>query len=156
MTTKHRVTHDGQTFTRTSKSRTYTHAVLVPISLAARIAWAIEVAEFAWAQNQAYHQELAAGTSRFLGPREWETSEAQKATRAALDAEKVADSKAWLALGLDGHKAKAQAGALACWRESFPDQDTGWACVGWCGRLDLAQKLAAGHAGAIILPAVVA
>ena len=45
----------------------------------------------------------------------------------------------------DGHAAD---------RKTLDDGDTYFTCAGWCGRLDLAGKLAGKHAGSVIVEAV--
>lgn len=143
---RHRIEHDGQVFTRNSAGRTYRYAVLSPISLAADLARAEAGARWDWGANQEHHQACAErryeGVARY--PEQYPPEKVDAMAARAL---------AWLALGLDGHIAQALEKAEARWREAFPERDAAWACAGWCGRLDLAQKLA--DPGDVILAAVV-
>jgi hypothetical protein len=153
MATKHKAEHDGITFTRTSAGRVYSHLVLRPTSLADALADAESSARHNWKANQAFNREFVDGTSRFLGPRSWDTTDAQRAEKAAQDAAQVETSKAWLALGESGLIHEYQARALQTWRGHWPDRDAAWYVVGWASRLDLAQKQA--KPGDVILPTTI-
>ena len=132
---------EGATFTRSSK-RTYTHAVLCRRSLAEDRANLEQSVRWNWKQNRAYYASLVDGTcSLFV---EFDYSEEKRAKSAA-------DGAAWLAGGLERHLSEAL-GAFDARVAGRPDRYL--VCEGWCGRPDLAQKLAA-SVGGIVVPAVV-
>ena len=143
--------HQGFTFTRKSH-RTYTHAVLVAGSLDADRARCERDARRNWHTNVAYHQALADGTSTFLARKSWETED-QHSARVAKE---QADSSAWLEGGEAGlvERLLAQHDARAAKVRTLDDGDTYFTCAGWCGRLDLAGKLAGSRTGAVIVEAV--
>lgn len=150
MANKHRVEHDGQVFKRTSANRIYRYVVLGPVSLAHNLARAEKDARRNWQVNQDYHREYVAGTSRYLAAPEWARTDDQKRAHIASCDRQIAASKEWLAQGEEGLVADYRRRTEIEWRRSFPDRDAGWCCRGWCGRLDLAQKLA--NPGDVILP----
>lgn len=150
MPNRHSATHLGFTFTRTSATRRYTHVVLTQHSMAADRRDAEASARRCWTTNLGYHQERAGGVHRLA-----EKYPAQY-TPEAIAAD-VAESQAWLAKGVEGHVAEAMArfdARRVDW-QTLDDGDTYFCAAGWCGREDLARKLAAAQGG-FIVPAVVA
>lgn len=148
-TRKHSATFDGCTFTRGSQSRIYTHAVLIRYSTAEERVKCEADARRSFHTNLDYHQQYAAGTSEFLRRNSWET-EAQHLERTTKN---VAEARAWLALGVEGHVAAALARFDAnIVKHPYPTSDGAgfYSCAGWCGRLDLAQKLASSCNGIIV------
>lgn len=138
----------GFTFTRKSH-RTYTHAVLVQESKRADREACERSARQSWHMNLAYHQACAEGrnptAARFL----------DQYPPARLEADRVA-AQEWLDMGEAGHVAAALArhDARAAEVKTLDDGDTYFTCAGWCGRLDLAGKLAGSHVGSVIVEAV--
>lgn len=148
--TTYTATHRGFSFQRKSL-RTYTHAVLVPVSKAARRASAETGARRDWTTNLAYQQAVASGNN----PNAKRFPAQYTPERLAEDSEKA---QAWLDKGVEGLVAEALAlfdSRSAGW-ELDTDGDTLWTLSGFCGREDLARKLAAKDAGAVVVPAVVA
>lgn len=127
---RYAVQHDGLTFKR-STDRTYTHAVLAPISLASELDDAARSAVWDWENNQDYYQELTTGQRRNA----W-------GQVVPVEPAEVEKAKAWLALGLAGHIADSQAKRRERWVKEWGERPAAWACKGWCGRVDLAHKLA--------------
>lgn len=144
-TTKHTATIDGQTFTRNSQNRVYTHCVVAKPSYEA----ALRAAD-AWApqhgSNFAYYtEELADGCTGHVYRYHAESEESYAARAAAQSAERKAHYTE--ELGGDTNRAAYIARKIAEEKaaiekmraEGYYDR---WDVVGWCGRLDLAQKLA--------------
>lgn len=146
--TSYTAEHQGFTFARKSH-RTYTHVVLVQESKAADRERCERHAHSAFQQNVAYYTELASGVNKLAA----KYPDQYTPERIAADTE---DAKAWLAKGEAGHVADALArhDARAVEVKTLPDGDTYFTCAGWCGRLDLAGKLAGKHAGSVIVEAV--
>ena len=146
--TTYTATHNGRSFTRKSH-RTYTHAVLVPVSKAARREEAASDARRVWKTNLAWQQSTVDGTNPHFA------KYPEQYTPELLEKERQ-DAAAWLANGEDGMVADALArfDARAAEWELDADGDTLWLLSGFCGREDLARKLAAKDPGAIIVPAV--
>lgn len=140
--------HQGFTFTRKSH-RTYTHAVLVQQSKAADREACEREARRYWHVNLSYQLECAAGKN----PTAKRFPDQYPPER--LEADRV-DAQAWLDKGENGHVADALArhDARAVEVKTMADGDTYFSCAGWCGRLDLAGKLAGQHAGSVIVEAV--
>lgn len=136
--TKYFAAHDGITFTRNSP-RTYTHVVLIRESIAGQKAIKEQNARERFARDLAFYTEQAAGQS-------------QRGRMPTID--EITYAKAWLATGADGMAAHSIAyfEQDIAGRISSCGQYYYWV-AGWCGRPDLAAKLAAKNAGAIILEA---
>jgi len=158
MATKHyTATHEGRTFTRSTKSRTYTHAVIVPGSVKADLARLLERVRESWKMNLAYNRQLVAGTVERYSFHSAE-EHAARLEKHRTDGT-AASAQAWLALGLEGHleaeaarfKARVADGSLGMMLDA--DGDTYYSCTGWAGRPDLAAKEAAKHGG-VAVPAV--
>lgn len=129
-TTKHIATLDGQTFTRSSKSRVYTHCVVAKPSYEAAVR-AASAKGWLEAHRSNYHYyvgKLAKGAQN-----EWDQSYVDKARERLAG---IADEQAYV----DAEVAKSLARVEKARTEGYYDT---WAECGWCGRLDLAQKLAA-------------
>ncbi len=131
----------GKTHTRTSKERIYTHTVVaLPSAPRAVLNVTSKEARAMHRQNFAYYREMADGTSRFLERKSWET-EAQQAERKANGIENGIKA-------LDGCTNAQEFENMMVSRELARIQkqreegyyDT-YHNMGWCGRLDLAQKL---------------
>lgn len=133
--------HQGFTFTRKSH-RTYTHAVLLQGSVAADRERCRRDAHRYWHTNLEYHQHAADGLP-CPGSRYTVTPDQQAQSKAILEA----GEDGYVAQRLAQHDSRAKPSTLA-------DGDTYFTCAGWCGRLDLAGKLAGQHAGSVIVEAV--
>lgn len=134
MPNRHRVTHQGFTFTRTSASRHYSHAVVRSYSLAAQRAECEAGARQNWTRNLAFHQGVVAGKpGTFANGEEYQHS-----------ADTIAHSQAILEAGEAGLVAQALASfdRAHAKQKLAADGDTFWVCMGWCGREGLARKLA--------------
>jgi hypothetical protein len=150
---------------RTSDRRTYTHTVVGKRSYAAALA-AVTAKHWRASDVQNFHYQTAIAEGRDPYPsKNWcserHTTEQIVATQVRVDAENAArliKARAEIAPHAD-----AEAYAVAMQIERIADVDKANAeggydrydNLGWCGRLDLAQKLAAGHPRAVILDAVV-
>lgn len=151
MANRHSATHQGFTFTRTSANRTYSHAVLVQEDLAEDRKRAERNGREYFRINASYWRELAGGVhesaQRFPGQYTPE--------RIATD---IAEAQAKLDMGEAGHAdaslARFDARQAAKPTKTLADGRTYFTCAGWCGREDLARKLAS-SAGGFIVPAVV-
>lgn len=153
--TKYQATHEGRTFTRTSP-RTYTHAVVVKGNVYADRERCERQTRETWTMNLAYHQAKAAGTSRFLERSSWESPEAHQA--------RVTETQAKAAAYLDGGVEAEVLRQLAAFdlrlkadlAKGFKLDDDGtyWSCAGWCGRPDLAAKLASKEGGVAVAATV--
>lgn len=147
--TAYSATHQGFTFTRNSH-RTYTHVVLVQQSKAEDRVSCERTARGAYHANLRYHTACAEGrnptAARFP----------DTYTPERIEADRI-ESQAWLDLGEQGHvdAALARLSDYTATQQTLDDGDTYFTCAGWCGRLDLAGKLAGKHSGAVIVPAVV-
>jgi hypothetical protein len=148
-TTNHVVEFEGFRFTRGSKTRVYSHAVLERCSRAADRVQAEKNARFQFRQNLAYMQELASGIHKLAAQYPEQYSPARIAREQA-------DAQAWLALGEDGHVVEglARFDKDNAGMQLASDGDTYFRCLGWSSRLDLAQKLAKGPA-CVVVPAVI-
>ena len=132
----------GVVHTRTSASRTYSHAVIAR----RRYASALASAEAYRSPNYEYYRRLADGTSRRLVAYSWETAE-QHAARYAKERAKAVEeldgaesAEAYIA----AERAKAVAAVEADKAAGKFDE---WSVLGWAGRPDLADKLAATSRG---------
>ena len=132
----------GKTHTRTSASRTYSHAVIGRRSYDSALA----SAEARRDPNYGFHRAVADGTALHLAAYSWQTAD-QHAAR--LKAE-VAEALAHLD-GADSREAYVAAKRAKAVAAVQADRAAGkfdeWAVLGWAGRPDLADKLAArsGH-----------
>jgi len=149
----------GQTHKRTSESRIYTHTVVFLPDFAADMA----LADKDYKQdgsNFAYYCELAAGTHEHVThviPRsgyhasysDEQVAKFQEAQR-EQNAKGIADAKAVT----EGHTRESYVAARRAKRVAAVNEGNAagyyakWQNAGWCGRYDLAQKLAAKTAGA--------
>lgn len=126
-------TYDGHAFKRVS-ARTYSHTVIVPGSIAADRAKGEASVRRGWQANLRYCQAQARG--QFVCRTH---EERQTRIRKAMD---------WVALGEQGH--------VDAYLADFDKRHAGkpdlyyWN-AGWCGRHDLALKLASKYAGSIVL-----
>lgn len=138
-TTKHAATFDGHTFTRTSKTRVYTHAVIVAYDIEVERARTAQFARDSFKANRSYYEKLA-NDPVYVG----KFGNGQTYTKEISDSER-AGARAWLDLGEDGHAKKAVEGfdksLTGC--ELSSDGTSYYGVAGWCGRADLARKLAA-------------
>jgi hypothetical protein len=133
---------NGTIHKRTSESRTYTHAVVARPSYEAAISRLDNKAlEKINRNNFAYHMAYVNGTSQWLERDCWE-SEQQHQKRTAREIARSVDA-------LEGCKTADEYVAMV--RRFALDRIEGahaigfydtFQCVGWCGRLDLAHKLA--------------
>ncbi|USZ80581.1 hypothetical protein MQ4_53 [Serratia phage MQ-4] len=117
---------NGKTHTRTS-ARTYTHMVVVLANLeAGREAARSEHNRKAYARNHAFYCQEA-------GP----------APKYSSSPAEMARYKAAAAMTCEEYVNNCVANALAAIDARGGEFANDWADFGWCGRLDLAQKLAA-------------
>lgn len=127
---------NGEVITRTT-ARTYTHVVVYTISEAKAMAacWTPEI-EARDRKNYVYYAQCAAGEHDHArvpeGAPEWKISSAATCRKNGADIlAEFPTVEAYLA----GQRARSEGHV----RKSV---DAGWHIAGWCGRLDLAQKLA--------------
>lgn len=132
---KYKVVFAGHTFTRGSKRRTYTHAVIVTSLVSEARDAAIKNGRYAYRLNVAYHTALANGTSEFLKRNGHKFAEVD-------DDKRIADAKAWLERGEQGEIDRHLRAVDESKCNRTPDGLCFVHCAGWCGRLELAQKLA--------------
>ncbi len=147
---------NGKKHTRGSK-RTYTHAVLYRESKDAAIRLA-NVKPRWHNENFWYHHAFLDGSSKWLARKEWEKDDAQFKRRVDQEIERAR-------YFLKGCKTPDELWELRRGEAlaAIEAKDFGvWHAEGWCGRYDLAQKLAHGVAArervldVVILPAEVA
>jgi hypothetical protein len=137
MTNRYFVTDDnGRVHTRNT-TRTYTHVVLYRLSKEAALRLAERKDRFL-ADNFWHHHGFVDGTSKWLVRAPWEKDDAQYKRRVEKD---VARS----------HRALRGTKSPEEWYAALRDEALAridrinydiWHAEGWCGRLDLAQKLA--------------
>lgn len=132
----------GVKHTRTSESRKYSHTVVYQDSYEhAKLMAVAKDWEKTDRSNFAYYLSHVNGTSVYLAKKTWETDE-QHAARVARE---VADAETRLngCRDVESYLAMEQAQRLAAVEEK---QAKGgfdrWCNAGWCGRIDLAHKLA--------------
>lgn len=147
----------GATFTRTTANRSYSHMVVAIYRVASERARAEQAARDTWKMNLKYTQECAAGGHRaqvieasgfhpdhgYSDPVKYA---AYVARQHGLDVEQKAHALAKLAHGVEGAVADRLAqfdAAIATSRYNSADGTEFYRDAGWCGRLDLAEKLAA-------------
>lgn len=125
--TKYVVEFAGQTFTRTT-ARTYSHIVVAKPSKAKALYWASVCED----NNAKYLVDLALGKATVYS---WQKPEDI--------AKHVAKGNAILAIGMDAYQAQYKANAIAN-IEQYASEGAYdiYEIQGWCGRADLAQKLA--------------
>lgn len=128
----------GVVHTRNSTSRTYSHAVIARRSYDSALA----SAEAYRCPNYEYYRSIADGTSRHLAPRSWQTADQHAARLKAAVATALADLNG--AESAEAYVAAKRAEAVA---RVEADEAAGefdeWSVLGWAGRPDLADKLAA-------------
>lgn len=131
----------GLTHTRNSKDRTYTHTV---VALPSSVRYTLAAMSPEMRKNHRsdfkYHAAFADGTSKWLERKVWET-ELQYLTRTQQE---IARSKNALQgcetaqeyenMMVDADLAKIREGMANGYYATYQN-------LGWCGRLDLAQKL---------------
>lgn len=136
---------NGKVHRRNSVNRTYTHMV---VSRPMIREFAIHTHD---RDNFWYHMAFLDGTSKWLERKPWETDE-QYQTRAKYEVERSERA-------LDGARTfedhvKNMRARHEAWAASVRFDD--FSAEGWCGRLDLAQKLASSLSGSraevVILP----
>lgn len=140
-TTKHIATADGQTFTRTSKSRVYTHVVLAKASLDHQLA--MVASKFTIDLHRSNHAFHVGNLNPDCKLRPTWQSEASLAAEGQRYAQRAAEELEGTST-VEEYVAKKQAQSFARIEEDRLDgQYERWGVVGWCGRRDLADKLAA-------------
>lgn len=142
-TTKHIATADGQTFTRNSKSRVYTHCVVAKPSIECALERAqSKAARDLHRSNYRWYQKTLACEGRRFEQSKYVTDEVyrEQCQRHIDDAiEELAEAQSEDEY-ISRKVGEELAGIAAQEAKGFYDT---WAECGWCGRLDLAQKLAA-------------
>lgn len=149
MANVHTATHEGFSFTRTSAGRTYTHVVLVRGSAAAQRASCEAEARSCWSRNLKNRMATAAGTSETVTGYSWMSPERRERHHAEDGLKYQAEAAAELAAGEEGMVAYwlARHEKRVAGRKVAADGDTYYTAAGWCGRPDLAAKLAASSGG---------
>lgn len=142
-TTKHIATADGQTFTRNSKSRVYTHCVVAKPSIECALERAqSKAARDLHRSNYRWYQKTLACDGRLYEQYKYVTDEQyakqceDNRVRAVKELGAVRNEDEYISREVS----KELAGIAAQDAKGFYDT---WAECGWCGRFDLAQKLAA-------------
>lgn len=129
---------NGEVITRTT-ARTYTHVVVYTISEAKAMAaaWTPEI-ERQERKNFSYYSHCATGQHEHTRPRadapQWEINNAATYRK---QAQYIIDGFPTVEAFLADRRARSEGHA----RKSI---DVGWHIAGWCGRPDLASKLASG------------
>lgn len=142
MATKHTATAHGQTFTRTSQNRKYSHVVIWRPDYEA----ALIRASYGWKNldfsNFHHSHAKVVGESKFLDRKQWETEEEHK--------ERVEREVNAARENLNGCETAAQYAEMMRQRRVDAVEQNNkdgyyrtWQVVGWCSRRDLAEKLAA-------------
>jgi hypothetical protein len=168
MSTKHTATFQGHVFTRTSVNRSYPFVVLTITNIAAAVAAYATARARSWDTNLDFHQGYADGTGPHCeghypdyiqgpnGPYGMNPYLDRAACRAEHDAQarkEKARSLKILAEGKDAWVARE----TAEYREDLLSRrlttdGKGYITVaGWASRRDLADKLAARHAGSVVV-----
>lgn len=142
--TKYIAHHDGRRFERNSH-RTYTHCVIEQGFLHEDRERAADAARYDWKTNRGYHLAKAEDRCPIVA----KYPDHYPPERIAKD---KANAIEWLAKGKAGLVAEALARFDA---RNAGKPDEYWGCIGWCGRLDLARKLAATGPRTKILEATV-
>ena len=142
-TTKHIATIDGQTFTRNSKSRVYTHCVVAKPSIECALARAqSKAARGLHRSNYRWYQKAITSEGRLHEQYEYLTDE-KYAEQCEYNLARAVEALAG-AQSEDEYVSREVSKEL----ERIAAQDAKgfydtWDECGWCGRFDLAQKLAA-------------
>jgi hypothetical protein len=145
---------NGVEHVRTSDRRNYSHTVVAQYNKADHMNRAVDPN---WAKtdgsNWDYHAKIANGNDPYpskcyLGNHPDKYSAEQIAeevvTVAATNAKRVEDAKTFVSITREEHIAKMLADRIA----AVEAKDyNGWHNLGWCGRRDLADKLASGKDG---------
>lgn len=142
-TTKHIATADGQTFTRNSKSRVYTHCVVAKPSIDCALERAqSKAARDLHRSNYRWYQKTLASEGR-LFEQYTHISDEQYREQCEYNLARAVEALAG-AQSEDEYVSRKIGDELAviAAKEAKGFYDT-WAECGWCGRLDLAHKLAA-------------
>lgn len=146
----------GATFTRTTVSRSYSHMVVAVHSVASERRGAEQSTRDYFKRNHKYYEEIVRGGHKEqpippsgFHPTRGMTDPANYAAYVARidanNAQRVIDSTEWLAKGVEGMVAEALAkfdANLATSKYLSADRTERYYDAGWCGRLDLAEKLA--------------
>ena len=143
MTTKYQARHDGVVVgTRTTKERTYTHAVVVQrVEEAARnSAYNFKPADHDRSNFDYYTAIATQGVAHeHVRPMPW---------RAEPDLKVLADATANIEGGFDAYVARLRAKAIADFEARKAKGSFDPFVAAWAGRLDLAHKAVAAHTGA--------
>ena len=158
--TTHIAVWEGQTFTRTSKSRTYSHMVAMKEVRSDARAYSEKSARSCWKLNLDYLTQTAEGTAPSYAY--MARYNATPEEFAAAKAEGMEKAKAALAAGEEGAVARSLAEFDARWPASEAYR---YGDLGWASRRDLAEKNLAGirsryahfapNAEYAILPAII-
>lgn len=133
---------NGIVHKRTSQNRQYTHTVVALRSKALALAAAVSKdAHRNRVANFQFHREYLDGTSRFLERRTWQT-EQQHQEQMATDIQRAREELQG-DMDVNDYVARKQREALEdVEKADLAGQFTRYENLGWCGRFDLAQKLA--------------
>lgn len=140
---------NGETFTRTSKTRSYTHMAIGRPSYDAAVARANSPESIKGdRRNFAHYNAFLNGTSEFLPRKSWERDDAAFEARVATDIARATSALA----GCTDADSYAEAKRLARVADVEASKASGvfdrFVDLGWSSRFDLAQKVAA-SAGAM-------
>lgn len=137
--TTHIAVWEGQTFTRTSKSHTYSHMVAMKEVRSDARAYSEKTARSSWKMNLSYLTQTAEGTAPSYAY--MTRYNATPEEFAFAKAERMEEAKATLAYGEEG----AVARELAMFDERWPESEAyRYGSLGWASRRDLAEKNLAG------------
>lgn len=137
MPNHYHATHDGFTFTRSSQNRTYTHVVITRVDHAQSIADAVRRAGDDWDLNLDYWTSVANGTDGH--------ADHYAKTNPQYAQERQQDAREQLARGRDAYIEEARQRSAKRLASCDPfGRGYHWGDIGWCGRPDLAVKLANG------------
>lgn len=162
MTIHYIAKHDGVVFNRSTASRTYTHMVIQIVNLAEERRAVEQRARSNYRRNLPYYKEVVAGKypAVIAPPSEFHSSygminpngtpsekyAAYVAEREHSAIQQKERAHGWLALGENGHTDAVLAdfdARLAKATNKSSDGKSRYLDCGWCGRPDLAEKLAA-------------
>lgn len=138
MTTHYIATYDGCTFKRSTANRTYTQMVIVRNDIAQCRIEMEKAARNTFARDFDWYTQMARGYWVYNGK------------NTPFSAEEIAEGKALVAGGVEKYVESRLADFDATMRKipnKSSDGKSYYSDAGWCGRYDLAHKLAARYTG---------
>jgi hypothetical protein len=131
----------GLTHTRNSKDRTYTHTVVaLPSSVQRTLAATSPAMRKTHRSNFVYHLNMANGTSKWLERTLWET-EVSHITRTKQEIAKAQNALRGCQTAQEYENMMVDADLARIKKAMTDGFYATYQNIGWCGRLDLAQKL---------------